>query len=115
LIILARRFFCPEDGDHKFLQTVGSHKTYTAPYQKTAFFIDTAMKTGNLKKVNGVDETGGFVLSEFGILSAHSTNANQAYREWNRLACLVEPEMLENFLSLFFGLLSTHGADKIRA
>jgi hypothetical protein len=31
---LARGFFCPEDGDNKFLRNVGSYKIYTAPHPR---------------------------------------------------------------------------------
>jgi hypothetical protein len=38
-----------EDGVHTFIRNTGSYKSHTAlTLQKTAFFIDTAVKTSNL-------------------------------------------------------------------
>jgi hypothetical protein len=38
----------PDDGGAKFLQNVGSYKKHGDIYQKTTFFIVTAVKTSNL-------------------------------------------------------------------
>jgi hypothetical protein len=46
--VVARGIFYPEDEGDTFLRNVGSHKIHGTTFQKTTFFIVTAVKTSKL-------------------------------------------------------------------